>query len=356
MIYTDPQKRHDFVYLFDVVNGNPNGDPDAGNLPRFDPETMHGLVTDVCLKRKVRDYVATIHQQPIFIQSRSALNTLIEKAFQEIGVEPCKTEIDDEAVISWFSDLASEWFTLEGQTLKYAGESTKENDIKKLLQNLAQEEPKEMQTKLFRVAKALAAASKGGKGITKEEREKASRHMLQAYYDIRMFGAVLSTGLNAGQVRGPMQLTFARSIDPILPLDLTITRQARTTVERMETGGTEMGRKPLVPYGLYRAHGFFNPYLAEKTGVKTPDLNIFWEALQNMFEYDRSAARGEMACRGLYIFTHDNRKGKAPAHKLFDLIKVTPRKDTPRQFLDYEITPVNLDHLPEGITLTVMGG
>ncbi len=360
MIYTDPQKRHDFVFLFDVLNGNPNGDPDAGNLPRIDPETMHGLVTDVCLKRKVRDYVATIHQKPIFIQSLSALNTLIEEGFQKIGVEPCKTELDDEAVISWFSDLSSgdepRGFTLEGQTLKYAGESTKENDIKKLLQNLAEEVPKEMQTKLFRVAKALAAASKGGKGITKEERGNARHYMLQTYYDIRMFGAVLSTGLNAGQVRGPMQLTFARSQSEILPLDLTITRQARTTVERMETGSTEIGRKPLVPYGLYRAHGFFNPYLAQQTGVQAPDLEIFWEALQNMFEYDRSAARGEMACRGLYIFTHDDPKGKAPAHKLFDLIKVTPRKDIPRQFSDYEIARPDSSQIADGVTLSILEG
>lgn len=361
MSHTDPQKRHDFVFLFDVLNGNPNGDPDAGNLPRLDPETMHGLVTDVCLKRKVRDYVATIHQQPIFIQSQAALNTLIEKGFQEIGVEPCKMELDDEEVISWFTGLTSSGedsrgFALEGQTLKFAGESTKEGDIKKLLQDRAGEESKELQAKLAKVAKVLAAASKGGKGITKEERDKAQRQLLQSYYDIRMFGAVLSTGLNAGQVRGPMQLTFARSADPILPLDLTITRQARTTVERMETGTTEIGRKPLVPYGLYRAHGFFSPYLAEKTGVAAPDLEVFWDALLNMFDHDRSAARGEMACRGLYIFTHDNSKGNAPAHKLFKMIEVASKKDTPRQFADYEITRPDPGRAADGVTLTVLEG
>jgi CRISPR-associated protein Csd2 len=291
MSITNPKTRHEFVLLFDVVNGNPNGDPDAGNLPRVDPETMHGLVSDVALKRKVRDYVQNVQRDEvgnpvegygIFIQSRVALNALIEQAGDAVGIKQSKTPQD-----------------------------------------------------------AVRA------------------ELCRRYYDIRLFGAVLSTGtLNAGQVRGPIQITFARSLHPIAPLDLSITRKARTTEERMETGETEMGRKPIVPYGLYRSHGFFNPYLAEQTGVSERDLEIFWEAMQNLFEFDRSAARGEMAVRGLFVFTHDNPKGNAPAHKLFELVQVRRLEDgrPPRSFAEYEIVapPAGslIAHGFPGVTLT----
>lgn len=269
MSHTDPAKRHEFVLLFDVTNGNPNGDPDAGNLPRVDPETMHGLMTDVALKRKVRDYLQLTRDLPIFIQSKTALNTLKQQ-----------------------------------------------------------------------IADTMAPP------LTKEEREgkkpipRLQSRLCQEYFDIRMFGAVLATGeegarLNAGQVRGPAQITFARSVDPVLPLDITITRQAKTTEDRMETGTTEMGRKPLVPYGLYRAHGYFNPFLAKGTGVSADDLDALWDALQNLFDLDRSAARGEMAVRGLWVFSHDNEKGNAPAHKLFELVKTPAVGGSPRSFDDY---------------------
>lgn len=284
MIHTDPNKRHEFVFLFDVQNGNPNGDPDAGNLPRVDPETMHGIVTDVCLKRKIRDYVAMLEDMPIFIQSRVALNALKKQAAEDL-------ELTEE-----------------------------ERKGKKVIESLR-------------------------------------RRMCESYYDIRMFGAVLTTGeredrLNAGQIRGPVQITFARSIDPVFAFDLSITRQARTTEERMETGTTEMGRKPVVPYGLYRAHGFFNSYLAEDTGVTQNDLALFWEALERMFEFDRSAARGEMTTRGLYVFTHENKKGNAPAHKLFDLMKIG-KVESPRSFGDYQ-DKIEIDesNVPHGVTLT----
>lgn len=277
MSHTDPTKRHEFVLLFDVRNGNPNGDPDAGNLPRVDPETMYGLVTDVALKRKVRDYLQITRNAPIFIQSKVALNTLKEQVADK--VEP---------------------------------------------------------------------------PLSKEEREgkkpvpRLQSQLCKDYFDIRMFGAVLATGeegarLNAGQVRGPVQLTFARSLDPVLPLDVTITRQARTTEERMETGTTEMGRKSLVPYGLYRAHGYFNPFLGRNTGVSADDLSALWDALQNLFDFDRSAARGEMAVRGLWVFTHDNEKGNAPAHKLFDLIETPPAGGSPRSFADYQGSIISPD-------------
>ncbi|MGI9953346.1 type I-C CRISPR-associated protein Cas7/Csd2 [Moorellaceae bacterium AZ2] len=274
-LVSDPQKRYDFAFLFDVRDGNPNGDPDAGNLPRVDPETMHGLASDVSLKRKVRDYLQVTKNIPIFIQSRVALNTLIRQAGEARGIT--ESRVPNEEV----------------------------------------------------------------------------RHELcKQYYDIRMFGAVLSTGdLNAGQVRGPVQLTFARSIDPVLPLDISITRKARTTEQRMETGETEMGRKPIIPYGLYRSHGFYNPFLAEGTGISQGDLEIFWEALCNLFELDRSASRGEMHVRGIFIFRHEDKKGNAPAHRLFELIKVQRREgvETPRSFGDYVV-----ESPPEG-TLENLG-
>ncbi len=281
-LYLDPSKRHEFVLLFDVKDGNPNGDPDAGNMPRVDPETMQGLVTDVALKRKVRDYVTLVKQNApgykIFIQSESSLNALIEEEAEALGAE------------------------------------------------------------------------KNNKRANKDLQKK----MLEQYYDIRMFGAVLSTGdYNAGQVRGPVQLTFARSFDPVLPLELTITRQARTTDERMESGQTEMGKKPLVPYGLYRAHGFFNPFLAQAAGINPDDLDLFWNALVNMFDFDRSAARGEMSVRGLIVFTHENPKGNAPAHKLFELVRVTKKAEveSPRSYEDYEI---GLAEPPSGVSMTLL--
>jgi len=286
----DPTKRHEFVLLFDVRDGNPNGDPDAGNLPRVDPETMNGLVTDVCLKRKVRDYLQMVKGLPIFIQSEAALNTLKGQSAEKL--DPPLTE--DER--------------------------------------------------------------KGKRPIPRLRAQ-----LCADYYDIRMFGAVLSTGekedrLNAGQVRGPVQFTFARSIDPILSLDLSITRKARTTEERMETGETEMGRKPVVPYGLYRAHGFYNPFFASDeggTGVTKEDLEAFWEALEHLFDLDRSAARGEMAVRGLYVFSHENAKGNAPAHKLFELVHVERRDgvEAPRAFTDYSVS-VDKNHKLDGVTLT----
>ncbi|MDP2786590.1 MAG: type I-C CRISPR-associated protein Cas7/Csd2 [Pseudomonadota bacterium] len=261
MSHIDPTKRHEFVLLFDVKSGNPNGDPDAGNLPRVDPQTMNGLVTDVALKRKVRDYLQQTRDMPIFIQSKVALNTLIKEAGVARGIQEAQAPNDDVRL-----------------------------------------------------------------------------EMCARYYDIRMFGAVLTTGkLNAGQVRGPVQITFGRSIDPLYTLDVAISRQAHANdADPMGLGP----RKGIVPYGLYRAHGYFNPYLAEKTGVVEEDMEALWEALQNLFEFDRSAARGEMNVRGLYVFTHENKKGNAPAHKLFELIRrpeLVDKTKPPRDFSDYKV-------------------
>lgn len=356
MIHTDARKRHDFVLLFDVTNGNPNGDPDAGNLPRVVPDTMHGLVTDVAIKRKIRDYVALTGSGSIFIQSQTALNSLIFKAFRDTGLQPPQIPIDDDETIEWLNENSPEGFSLEDGTLAYGGESTSVRDIRKVLFDALgdAEENKELREKLADVAKRLGAA--GGKKITPVERDKARARLCQDYYDIRMFGAVLSTGLNAGQVRGPMQLAFARSIDPISPLNNTLTRKARTTLARMETGTTEMGRKAIVPYGLYRAHGFFNPFLAEQTGVTDADLGIFWRAACDMFQFDHSAARPEMAVRGLYVFTHDDKLGNAHFHRLFEQIRVSRIEgiDPPEGFEHYMVQAPADGPVPNfaGVTLT----
>lgn len=273
---TDTKKRHDFVFLFDVTNGNPNGDPDADNTPRFDPESRHGLVTDVCIKRKVRDYLQAIEKASIFIQSDRSLNAKIEEVAKQHNAEKNKKVVNP---------------------------------------NLQ-------------------------KGVSGE------------YLDIRLFGAVLSTGdYNAGQVRGPVQLTFSRSIDPILPLSVTITRQARTTEARTETGTTEIGRKAIVPYALYRGTGFFSPHLAEPVGLSQEDLALFWLAMSRMFDYDRSAARGEMVLREVFIFTHDNPRGDAPAHKLLDLVHLAP-VGVPREFSHYAPIEINKEDIPSGVNLT----
>lgn len=359
-VYADPSKRHDFVLLFDITLGNPNGDPDAGNLPRVDPETMHGIVTDVAIKRKVRNYAQLARKMPIFIQSEVSLNSLIVKGFRDSGVQPPQVTLADDDLIDWFGENNPEGFTVDDNLLTYGGDSKKASDIQKaLLQDVPDTaENKGLRDALKKVGKEVADAASKQK-IGAKERVSARERLCQDYYDVRTFGAVLGTGLNAGQVRGPMQLTFARSVDPIFQHNLTITRQARTTSARMATGATEMGRKPIIPYGLYRAHGFFSPHLAETTGVTRNDLAVFWEALAGgMWDFDRSAARPEMATQGLYVFTHENPLGNAPAHKLFDGIQVTKRSgvEAPRSFRDYEAKVIPDKDLPTSVTLTRLVG
>jgi CRISPR-associated protein Csd2 len=292
-LITDPSRRHDFVVLFDVADGNPNGDPDAGNLPRVDPETMHGLVTDVAIKRKVRDFVdvsrGTEQRFKIYVQHGQYLSTGRERVFAEHGAD-AKTKVAPADAESW---------------------------------------------------------------------------MCNEFFDVRMFGAVLPMkGGDSGQVRGPLQLTFSRSIDPIIPLELSIVGPAQNAQQSKRSSDDEssgdnfgtMGRKAVVPYGLYRAHGFFNPHFAKKTGVTNLDLELFWQALQMMWDLDRSAARGMMACRGLYVFTHESDLGNAPAHALFGRIAVPPSTTkAPRDFSDY-IVSVDDANLPAGISLTRLVG
>jgi len=294
-VHLDTNRRHDFVFFFDVTDGNPNGDPDAGNMPRVDPETMQGLVTDVCIKRKVRDWVDALRGDEgaykIYVQSGEALNTKHRRAYEALELESTGSKQDVQSV-----DKARAW-------------------------------------------------------------------MCQNFFDIRTFGAVMTTGVNCGQVRGPIQLTFARSIDPIVPMDVTITRVAVTREEDAEVlvseegavsgKQTEMGRKAIVPYGLYRAHGFYNPHFAAKTGFTEDDLSLFWEALQRMWDLDRSAARGMMACRGLLVFSHDTALGNAPAHQLFERVRATlhPDVNVPRSFSDYELH-VAEEALPSGVVIS----
>lgn len=279
-------KRYEFVILFDVENGNPNGDPDAGNMPRIDPETGHGIVTDVCIKRKIRNYIEVVEGEKqgfdIYVKNGAVLNEQHRKAYEAFDLKP---------------------------------------ENKKL--------PKDE-----KVAKELTG------------------YMCKNFYDIRAFGAVMNTKVNCGQVRGPIQLNFGRSIDPIFFQDLTITRCAITEGDESKQNHT-IGRKQVVSYGLYRMEGYVSAHLAEKvTGFSEEDLNILWNALINMFEYDHSASRGKMATRKLFIFEHETSLGNAPSHKLFDLIKIE-RKDKSkpaRSFGDYEIN-IDDNNLPSGVKL-----
>lgn len=291
------ENRYDFVLLFDVKDGNPNGDPDAGNLPRVDAETGRGLVTDVSLKRKVRNYVGMVKgEQPpfeIYVKEKAILNRQHERAYKAIGA----------------SDL-------------------------------------------------LGGDDKRRRGGDKVDEARA--WMCGNFYDVRTFGAVMSVGVNCGQVRGPVQLTFARSIDPIVAQEHSITRMAVTTeaeAERQEGDNRTMGRKHTVPYGLYMTRGFVSSHLAAQTGFSDSDLDLLWEALANMFEHDRSAARGEMATRGLYVFRHDSQLGNAHAHSLFARIQLE-RKDeaiVPRDFADYQVL-MDTENLPAGVSLTQVVG
>ena len=278
------KNRIDFVYIFDVQDGNPNGDPDAGNLPRVDAETGMGLVTDVCLKRKVRNYVQVAKDcadgYDIFIKEKAILNKSIDAAHEEESVK-----------------IASD-------------KTTAARDV-----------------------------------------------MCRKYFDIRTFGAVMSTGKNAGQVRGPIQFTFARSIDPISAMEHSITRMAVATEKEAEKQGGDnrtMGRKATVPYGLYVCHGFISANLAKQTGFSEEDLELFWDALKNMFDVDRSAARGLMSAQKLIVFKHDSVLGNAPANKLFDLVKIEKVCDgAPRKFEDYKVT-IEKNNLPKGVTIEEM--
>lgn len=299
------ENRYDFSLLFDVTNGNPNGDPDAGNMPRTDIETGLGLVTDVCIKRKVRNYVELIKNDEtpyrIYIQNRQTLNELDEQALAANGIDTTNSAKDA-------------------------------------------------------MKKAVTAAKKDNEQLDKD----VAHFMCDNFFDIRTFGAVMTTftatGLNCGQIRGPIQMGFAQSVDPIMPSEITITREAVTTQEDAKSKNNTMGNKWIVPYGLYRMDGYVSAALAQKlTGFNNDDLDLFWQALISMFEFDRAAARGNMSTRKLFVFKHDSALGNAPAYKLFDTININRKEDivAPRHFSDYDIN-IDTNAIPDGVSLTEM--
>jgi CRISPR-associated protein Csd2 len=355
------QNRYDFVLLFDVKDGNPNGDPDAGNLPRVDAETGHGLVTDVCLKRKVRNYVGITKKlappYDIYIKEKAVLGRAHFQAFKDLEINLGEeTSITVPEALSELIDCLElpEGISIEldddGKSIvKVAAVLDKKEAQKWLKETELQKDVKALFSKLLKEAKTRKPKQ--------EESDLGRQKMCETFYDIRTFGAVLSlkTAPNCGQVRGPIQLTFARSIDPIVALEHSITRMAVATEAEAEKQGGDnrtMGRKATVPYGLYRAHGFISAHLANQTGFSEDDLNLLWEALADMFEHDRSAARGEMATRGLYVFKHKSGLGNAPAHELFRRITVWRNEGcaVPRRYEDYTVS-VNDTHLPPGVTL-----
>ena len=284
--------RYDFVLVFDVRDGNPNGDPDAGNMPRLDAESGHGLVTDVSLKRKVRNFVGLVKEQ----DERAPVDG--EKRF-EIYVR-------EKAILNHQHQRAYSALNLDAAPEEQAQEAT---------ENIATDAKKKKPAKDKRKGSA-------------DDVSQARQWMCQNFFDVRTFGAVMSTGTNCGQVRGPVQLTFARSVEPIVALEHSITRMAVTNEKDQAEDGDNrtMGRKHTVPYGVYVAHGFVSSFLAKQTGFGEDDLELVFQALSQMFEHDRSAARGEMSTRGLYVFKHDSELGNAPAHALFDRLQVTPKE------------------------------
>lgn len=368
-VYTDPNKRHDFVLIFDVTDGNPNGDPDAGNLPRTDPETMQGIVTDVALKRKVRNFVSLVtddEQNPerlkIFVEHRGVLNNQIRRAYTEQNMavgNRVEKPVEDAAVLETLREvtpilpgafrLAADAEDLEKPVFSYSGELSPE-ELKEALD--APGDGLDGKTRKF--ISDLAKTS-GKPAKSRDNAEKARGWMCANFYDVRMFGAVMSTGLGAGQVRGPLQLTFSRSVSPVLPQDIAVTRVAVTDEKDREKEQT-IGRKTLIPYGLYVGQGFFSPYLAKETGVTEQDLRLFWDALVSMWDFDRSASRGLMTPRGLYVFSHERKLGNAPAHELFERIRPALKEEitSPRKFDDYEVEV--REDLPEGVTLTRLAG
>jgi CRISPR-associated protein Csd2 len=355
------QNRYDFVLLFDVKDGNPNGDPDAGNLPRVDAETARGLVTDVCLKRKVRNYVAMKNQyerpHDIYIKEGTVLGRAHVGAFKELGIglgEDVSVTVPDELVDALGEVALPEGLGLtvdeEGHTLLNVSGVLDKKEVQQWMKDTELTKP--VKTFLSKALKDVKARKP-----TRDETESGRGKMCETFYDIRTFGAVLSlkSAPNCGQVRGPVQLTFARSVDPIVTQEHSITRMAVATEaesEKQSGGNRTMGRKHTVPYGLYVAHGFVSSHLAAQTGFSDDDLRLLWESLTNMFEHDRSAARGEMTTRGLYVFKHDSQLGNAHAHELFARIqpKLKNGVSVPRDFSDYVIM-VNDTDIPKGVAL-----
>lgn len=406
--YCDPSKRMDFVLFFDIRDGNPNGDPDAGNLPRMDPQTRHGIVTDVCIKRKVRDYfISTVLDRPIYIQSKDALNNLYYKAaremrdydpandmaateqekvrkkqeaelvsallvqldvrnekFRQLIAEPENEDsIEDEEGKSfrdWLIDVSKQLDELEFDpnegTLSYMGEaSAKKTFGKKKFKDMLMQpefEPDNYKPQINELTDLLAAAKPKKASQERSAREVIKWKMCALYDDIRLFGAVLTAGTNAGQIRGPLQLTFARSLKPILQMDAAITRCAITTAADFARKQTEFGRKPWIDWAVYRQYGFYNPLLGEQTGVKKEDLARFWEALACMFRNSDSASKGHMEMYDVIVFVHDHPRGNAPSHVLFEKVKSDVHKADPNGNTETnKITVIKRDGFDEHYTI-----
>jgi CRISPR-associated protein Csd2 len=346
------ENRYDFIYLFDVKDGNPNGDPDAGNLPRMDTESGHGLVTDVCLKRKIRNYVQlTKNEQPnyeIYIKEKAVLGRAHVKAFKELGIafgSETKTKISNDLVEELENCDLPNGISLEEDGDEYFLVMDPEADVSEIKKQL--KDTKELSAPIQKVFTELLKGGKTKK-ISADESDKGRKWMCQHFFDIRAFGAVMSlkSAPNCGQVRGPIQLTFARSIEPIVPSEHSITRMAVATEKESEKNKGDnrtMGRKFTVPYGLYRTYGFISAPLAEQTGFSSDDLDIFWDALQNMFEHDRSAARGLMSAQRLIIFKHKSKLGNVPVQDLFNRITVERKGNLEKPARDFSDYVVKLD-------------
>lgn len=353
--------RYDFVLVFDVKDGNPNGDPDAGNLPRLDGESGHGLVTDVCIKRKIRNFVGMAKDChapfDIYVKEKAVLGRAHTAAFSSMGIalgEESHTPIPDDLLEDLQEISLPDGLTIsededEIQTLTVAADA----DIKSVKTALKEIKPrKEIKNFLNDALKNV-----NSRRPNSEEVEQGRQWMCKNFFDIRTFGAVMSlkSAPNCGQVRGPVQLTFARSVDPIIALEHSITRMAVATeaeAEKQQGDNRTMGRKHTVPYGIYVAHGFISSFLARQTGFGEEDLELLWQSLEQMFEHDRSAARGEMSTRGLYVFKHESDLGNAHAHSLFERISIARKEgiDVPRGFGDYVVS-INDQALPAGVSL-----
>lgn len=359
------KNRYDFVLLFDVKDGNPNGDPDAGNLPRVDPETGQGLVTDVCLKRKVRNYVGLAKEfrspYDIYVKEKAVLGRAHERAFQDLKIqlgEEIRVPVPEDVTEALAELTLPEGLAIDSLPDEDASVLVVAADLdkKEVQQWLKEDKPKKAVADFIKTALKNSKARKP----TRDETERGRDWMCQNYYDIRTFGAVMSlkSAPNCGQVRGPVQLTFARSVQPVVPLEHSITRMAVATeaeAEKQQGDNRTMGRKFTIPYALYRCHGFISAPLGQQTGFSEDDLLLFWQALQEMFEHDRSAARGEMTVRKLVVFQHESPLGNAQAHKLFDLVLVNRKGGAAgpaRNFSDYEVS-VNEAGVPSGVNVEV---
>jgi CRISPR-associated protein Csd2 len=352
-VLLDPTKRHDCLFIFDVENGNPNGDPDNENAPRMEGSQGYGIVTDGCIKSKMRRFFHEYGGYPLYIQPKTPLNNLIRDAIVEAGGKLAEIDlsgIEDARLDEVLAHAAEvEGFVVEGSRLIYTGAEAKSAGIQKaLLAGLDKDSTTAKAIKDLKLSQKLETVlndKKGGNGIDAAVRDAAEQAMVRKYIDVRLFGAVMSTGLNAGQRRGPVQVVTASSKDPITPIELAITRQAKTNQERLDKSRTEIGRRSMLTYALYQGHMFYNASLGIKSGVTRDDMRVMWEAMMRMFALDHAAGRAMLRMRGVYVWTHSDKFGCAPYDRLFKLIDVDRVSQVDaRCFDDYRIT---VRELPE---------